>query len=288
MPIKESYTDCSILCAAAAAAPTAPDDIVFEATANVLTCLGANDSAFSLWETKHKGLLKGTARVLVAISKKPSLLQPLTRQRGKADQLRELLAALPTRHRSHLAAGKGWQGACAKAADDACKVLTKKVGSGGRSKRGSGGSGGTSAVLVLLGGTAAAAGVIITAAVYRREVGGIVSHYAGKDFAQQLDSAVLGPLSEVIQLATVAAEPYLAQAKEIAEPYWLQVEAVAGPKLQQLQEAAQPHLETLQVAAQPYVEQLHAKVAPAVEELGKLQQYVLQQLDDVWQKAKQG
>jgi hypothetical protein len=68
-----------------------------------------SDACFALWESKHKGSLRGSARVLAALLQQPQLLKPLLQQPDAAGAFRELLAALPARHRSHLATGKGWQ-----------------------------------------------------------------------------------------------------------------------------------------------------------------------------------
>lgn len=68
-----------------------------------------SDACFALWESKHKGSLRGSARVLAALLQRPELLKPLLQQPDAAGAFRELLAALPARHRAHLAAGKGWQ-----------------------------------------------------------------------------------------------------------------------------------------------------------------------------------
>jgi hypothetical protein len=68
-----------------------------------------SDACFALWESKHKGSLRGSARVLAALLQQPQLLKPLLQQPDATGAFREVLAALPARHRSHLATGKGWQ-----------------------------------------------------------------------------------------------------------------------------------------------------------------------------------
>lgn len=73
-------------------------------------CLAfCSDACFALWESKHKGSLRGSARVLAAMVQQPQLLRPLQQQPDAAGAFRELLAALPARHRAHLTTGKGWQ-----------------------------------------------------------------------------------------------------------------------------------------------------------------------------------
>ena len=88
-----------------AAAPDKPDMLVMRSASNVVACLCGNDSCFGLWESKHKGSLRGSARVLAALVQQPQLLGPLLQQRTSVEGFRSLLAALPARHKSHLAAG---------------------------------------------------------------------------------------------------------------------------------------------------------------------------------------
>lgn len=104
------YSDWLVLALESAAlsgsAPDKPDQLVLRSASNVVACLCGNDSCFALWEAKHKGGLRGSARVLAALVQQPQLLGPLLQQRTSVEAFRGLLAALPARHRSHLAAGK--------------------------------------------------------------------------------------------------------------------------------------------------------------------------------------
>lgn len=81
------------------ARPEAPDQLVLRSASNVVACLCGNDSCFALWEGKHKGSLRGSARVLAALVQQPQLLGPLLQQRTAVEAFRGLLGSLPARHR---------------------------------------------------------------------------------------------------------------------------------------------------------------------------------------------
>eukprot|EP00882_Tetradesmus_deserticola_P014478 GHRQ01015397.1.p1 GENE.GHRQ01015397.1~~GHRQ01015397.1.p1 ORF type:complete len:243 (+),score=122.15 GHRQ01015397.1:534-1262(+) len=197
-----------------------------------------SDACFALWESKHKSGLRGSARILAALQQQPALLQPLLSSPGAADLLRKLLSALPARHHTYLATGKGgWQGACAKVAEDACSRLARKLPRGrfGGGAATAGGCGSTA--MTVLGLAVLVVGLAAVLGVYRLEAAGIVQAYAGKEVAQQLDGAVLSPLAAGLQQVV--------------------------PHLQQVQQAAAPLLEPLQplfAVIEQRVEQLVAFV----------------------------
>lgn len=229
------YTDWLVLALESAAfsadAPDARDALVQRAASNIVACLCSNGACFALWESKHKGALRGSARVLAALAQQPQLLGPLTQQRGSREAFRALLAALPARHRAHLATGKGWQGQCARVAEDACNKLPRKLGGWG-----SGGSGRVGPVMTVLGLGSVAAGVAVVAGLYRREVAGVVAAYAGVDAAQQLDQALLAPLESSVQQGLKAAEPYVQQLHAAAGPALAAAWERAGPVWKQAQQ----------------------------------------------------
>lgn len=205
----------------------------------LLIFCGGSDHCFSVWESKHKACLRGSARILAALEKHPHLLQPLVANPAKVELLLQLLAALPARHRTFLAAGKGgWQGACAKAAEDACHGLPRKLprgrwrGAGAAAARQSGSSGALGQAAAVIAGTAAMAGVVMMLGVYRHEVAGIVQAYAGKEAAQQLDANVLAPLAAGLQQAA----PYVQQVQQAAQPYVQQAEEVLRPSIDAVQQ----------------------------------------------------
>jgi hypothetical protein len=254
---------------------------VVGAARSVVACLaGGGSVAAALWESKHKAGLKGSGRVLVALAQQPALLGPALQGKAAHGYLKQLFVALPSRHRSHLVNGKGWQLACARAAEGACATLSRRVGGGwgGARSAGRGGAGsGLLSALGLVGGVAALAGVLVTAAVHRREVGGLLTHYAGPEVASQVDGLLLQPLSEAVAAASAAAAPHLAAAQEVVGPYWEQAQAAAEPHLAAAAAALAPHLAAAQEA-----------LAPLLAQAGALQAAALAQLEDIWQRAKQG
>lgn len=245
------------------AEPETPDALVLRSASNVVACLCGNEACFAMWESKHKGSLRGSARILAALVQQPKLLGPLQQQRVSKEAFRGLLAALPARHRTFLATGKGWQGACARVAQDACGKLPRKLGRSGwnGSSKGAGGSsGGVSPVIAVLGLSSVVVGVVVMSGIYRREVAGVVAAYAGKAQAEQLDVQVLAPIESLVQQGLAAAEPYLQQLQEAAGPAWEKV----GPLVQQAREQVlEPALADAQKAIGSLVEQLQDIAAKA-------------------------
>lgn len=271
---------CCAIAGHPAAAVDAPDGLAQRAAASVVGCLSAADASYVLWESKHKSYLKGSARVLQALYKHPSILEPIAANPGKLHNLRILVSvALPVRHKTFLAQGKGWQGACATAAEAACAGLSKKLAvmttAAGRRKS-AGGAGGGGAAVRVLGTTALAASILAVAAVYRLEVGGVLHQYIGADATRKLDTTVLLPLQTVLHQAYAAAQPVLQQ-----------VEEHVGPHVTAVQQALQPYVHNVQEAAHPYVEQLQQFATPIISNGTQLWHQMIQQLDDIWQRAKQ-
>jgi hypothetical protein len=200
-----------------------------------------------LWESKHKSNLRGSARILAALQQRPALLQPLLATPGAAASLRMLLSALPARHHTFLATGKGgWQGACAKVAEDACGKLAKRLPRGRLGSTSAGGHG--SSLATVLGLAVLVFGLVVVLGVYRLEVAGIVQAYAGKEAAQQLDAAVLAPLTVALQQVA----PYVQQAQQAAAPVLepLQpVVAAVGKRLEQLVAYVQQQLDLVDEVA---------------------------------------
>lgn len=250
------------------AAPDAPDQLVLRSASNVVACLCGNDSCFALWEAKHKGALRGSARVLAALVQQPQLLGPLLQQRSSVEAFRGLLSALPARHRSHLATGKGWQGTCARVAEDACNKLPRKLGRGGWGKGGSkgGSTGGIGPVMTVLGLGSLMAGVLVMGGLYRHEVAGVVAAYAGKDAAHQLDQQLLVPLETGVEQGMRLAEPYVQQLQEVAGPTVAAAWEKIGPVVEQAQEQV---------------------VGPAVAVMQQVYAAAVQQLQEIAAKAKQ-
>jgi hypothetical protein len=251
-----------------AAAPDAPDQLVLRSASNMVACLCGNDSCFALWEAKHKGGLRGSARVLAALVQQPQLLGPLLQQRTSVEAFRGLLSALPARHRSHLAAGKGWQGTCARVAEDACNKLPRKLGRGGWGKGSKGGSaGGIGPVMTVLGVGSLAAGMMVMGGLYRREVAGVVAAYAGTDVAQQLEQQLLMPLESGVNQGLKMAEPYLQQLQEVAGPSvaiaWEKVGPVVQQAQEQLLEPAVAALQQVYAAAAQQIQEIAAKAKQA-------------------------
>ncbi|KAF6264261.1 hypothetical protein COO60DRAFT_1660272 [Scenedesmus sp. NREL 46B-D3] len=269
--------------ALSAAEPDSPDQLVQRSASSVVACICGSDACFALWESKHKGNLRGSARVLAALLQQPQLLKPLLQQPDAAGAFRELLAALPVRHRSHLAAGKGWQGSCARVAEDACSKLPKKLGRAGKGGKGgarSGSSAGSSVggLGVVLGAAAALAGVVVMAGLYRREVAGVVQAYAGKNAAEQLD-AVLLPLEASLQQLHAAAAPHVAA-----------LQAATAPHIEAFRASAGPHVQAARAAAAPLLQQVQEKVAPVVapvaRELEQLMAVASKHVQEMLEKAK--
>ncbi|WIA29077.1 hypothetical protein OEZ86_011588 [Tetradesmus obliquus] len=197
------------------AAPGAPDALVMRSAAHAVACLQGSAACFSLWESKHKSSLRGSARILAALQQRPALLQPLLSTPRAAASLQQLLAALPARHHTFLATSKGgWQGACARVADDACSKLARKLPRGRFRGGAAAAGGGGSSVATVLGLVVLLVGLVVVLGLYRLEVAGIVQAYAGKDAAQQLDAAVLSPLAVGLQQLA----PFVQQAQQAAAP----------------------------------------------------------------------
>lgn len=234
--------------------------------------------------------------MLAALAARPSLLQPLALAPGAVDAFRALLSALPARHRSHLAAGKGWQGACARAAQDACAVLPRQLPrGGGRFNPVAGGSSGAvGAALPLLGCTLGLAGLTVAIGLHRREVAGVVQAYAGRPAAERLDEMLLTPLeaalapalpaldalmtaaapavtatweaaAPVLEAAHTAALPALEAVRRAAAPALERAAACAGPALEAVRHAAAPVLERAAATAGPALEAVHHAAAPVLE-----------------------
>uniref|UniRef100_A0A383V7Q4 Uncharacterized protein n=1 Tax=Tetradesmus obliquus TaxID=3088 RepID=A0A383V7Q4_TETOB len=197
------------------AAPGAGDALVMRSAAHAVACLQGSAACFSLWESKHKSSLRGSARILAALQQRPALLQPLLSTPRAAASLQQLLAALPARHHTFLATSKGgWQGACARVADDACSKLARKLPRGRFRGGAAAAGGGGSSVATVLGLVVLLVGLVVVLGLYRLEVAGIVQAYAGKDAAQQLDAAVLAPLAVGLQQLA----PFVQQAQQAAAP----------------------------------------------------------------------
>lgn len=253
----------------------AKDKLVSRSAAAVLTCLVASDACFELWEQKHKGQLRGSCRVLWAMASRPDAIRVLQRNKPKAALLRKLLAALPARHRSLLEGGKGWQGACAAAAEDAVAVMSGRGRAGGR-RGGAGGSSGHDALLGVAGGVLVLGGVLAVSAWQRQEVVALLGHYAGGEVAQQVDMLLLQPLHAQMEVAAAVAEPHARAAADAATPY---VEAATA--------ALAPHLAAAKAAVAPLVEQAQEAAAPLVAQAGELLSHLHTQLLDIWERAKQ-
>ncbi len=221
------------------------------AAASVAACLASPSgaAAFEVWEAKHKGQLRGSSRVLAALARRPELLRPLLANRARADALRQLLAALPSRHKSFLAAGKGWQGAAARSAEGSIAALRRRAsggwagafgGKGGGKGSGGGGGGAATAVTGLLAAAVAGVGVLAVAATYRLEVGGVVTHYAGRPAAEALDSSLLAPLNLALAPARAALAPHAAAAIEALAPHVAALRLKLAPLAAEVQKAAAP------------------------------------------------
>ncbi|GBF96506.1 hypothetical protein Rsub_09848 [Raphidocelis subcapitata] len=249
------------------APPETPDALTDRAAAAVAAVLASpsGEAAFGAWENKHKGQLRGSSRVLCTLARRPELLRPVLANRGRSDSLRRLLAALPARHRSALAMGKGWQAAAARASDGAVSTLQRRAaggwgaafgggggGKGGGKARAGGGGGGL--LVGAVGAAAAAAGVLAVVATHRREVCGLLAHYAGRDAAEALDAS-LAPVDAALAPARAAAAPHVAALLAAAAPHVEAARAAAAPRVEAAAAALAPHLQALQQRAAPLVEQ---------------------------------
>lgn len=161
-------------------------------------------------------------------------------------------------------AGKGWQGACARVAEDACQKLPRKLGGGwGASKRsGAQGGGGSSfrAGLGLLFMTTAVTGMLAVVGLHRRELAGMLTTYAGPEAAAAADQYVLEPVETGVAAALKAAQPLIEAATPAVASAW---------------EAAAPTVAAAWEAAAPTVEPLLAKLQEAVESVKQqIQQHV--------------
>ncbi|KAF6266744.1 hypothetical protein COO60DRAFT_1473267 [Scenedesmus sp. NREL 46B-D3] len=237
------------------AAPGAPDELAMRSAAHAVACLCGSDACFALWESKHKSGLRGSARILAALQQQPALMQPLLATPGAADSLRKLLSALLARHHTFLATGKGgWQGACAKVAEDACRRLGRRLPRG-RFGGAAGATGGSSAAAAF-GLVVLMLGLVVVLGVYRLEVAGVVQAYAGKDAARQLDTAVLSPIAAGLQQL----EPYVQQVQQAAAPLLKPLQpilAASGQRLEQLMAYVQQRLKAVDVPGKnPHVDLL--------------------------------
>eukprot|EP00775_Hariotina_reticulata_P009738 gene9738-9896_t len=205
-------------------------------------------------------------RPQVALQQRPQLLQPLLAQRQSKEAFKKLMEALPARHRTHLTAGKGWQGACARVAEGACSKLQRRAGGGwggtrssnqGASSSSKGGMG----LLPLVGVTFTVAGIAVVAGLYRREVAGVVSAYAGQEAAEKVDVSVLAPLEAVVLQGRTAVEPYLQQ---YVQPVVDQVVTAAEPAVVAAWKAAEPVVEPLLAHVQQSISVLRQQVEEIV------------------------
>lgn len=216
---------------AAAAAPATDDPLVLECAHLVVEALEAHDGAFAAWQTRHKGQLRGSSRVLGALQHSyPDALMPLLALPAKRAAFVELMRALRQRHQYALRTGKGWQGAAARAADEAAKVLGAKMSrDGSRSAM-------RSALLTITGG------VGLSVAVRAATGSAPLEHPLIQMVASA--SAAMG-LTGVLQQAAVQLRPYSQQAVDLT---W-------------------PHLQPAVEAATPYVQQVSAAVQPVVQQV---------------------
>jgi hypothetical protein len=277
-PLQRQHYECWLLAAletaGAAASPPhgAGDAVAAAAAASVLGCLAAEPACYALWEAKHKAQLKGSARVLQHLLHGYSgnaQLRALLRQGRQALALRQLLQALPARHKFHLASGKGWQGSCARAAQDACAGLLARSAAAGRAAEAGARGAAAAAAGRLLAALALAAGVAATAAYHRAEVADVVGRYAGREVAGKLHgglAAVHAALAPHLDPLLAAAQPHVDAALAAAQPHVDAALAAARPRLAQAAAAAQPYLQQAAEAAQPALAYLQREVLPAVQQ----------------------
>lgn len=216
------------------------DELVARASSHVVMCLLKEDKCFQVWENKHKGMLKGSARVLQHMAHSQAVLSPVLKNTDKAGAWLRLLDALPARHKFALKQGKGWQGACARASEEAIGKLRGRAASSTR-------SGGSSLLTVLTYLTlSGASAVVITAvlAANHQEVTALVGRYVNPVAAQQVDR-VLGKVAEASLPATrallEAAQPGIDQVK----PYIEQARLAVEPTLTQATDWTRSNLEKL-------------------------------------------
>ncbi|CAD7701105.1 unnamed protein product [Ostreobium quekettii] len=113
------------------------DAAVSEAAENVIACLAKDAECFEVWTTKHKGHIRGSCRILQhLLHAPPASFRKLLSSSSNKDLFVKMLKKLQDRHGFLLSQGKGWQGACARGAQEACKAFLGK-GSGAISKSGS-------------------------------------------------------------------------------------------------------------------------------------------------------
>lgn len=106
------------------------DRIVDEATENIIGCLLKDSDCFDVWTTKHKGQIRGSCRVLQhLLHSPPRSFQKLMSLPTNKTQFLRMVKKLQDRHGILLAQAKGWQGACARGAHEACKRFLENSGS---------------------------------------------------------------------------------------------------------------------------------------------------------------
>ncbi|KAI8462957.1 MAG: hypothetical protein J3K34DRAFT_527379 [Monoraphidium minutum] len=270
-----------------AAALDAADALTDRAAASVAACLASpsGEAAFEVWESKHKGQLRGSSRVLAALARRPELLRPVLAGRGRAEALRKLLDALPSRHKAFLAAGKGWQAAAAASAERSAAALRRRAAGGwggafgggkaaGKGGKAGGGGGG------LAGGALAAAAVfgslLVVASTYRREVAGVVQHYAGRPAAEALDASLLAPLSAALAPARLALAPHAAKASAALAPHAAKAAA-----------ALEPHIAKAAAALAPLAAELQRHAEPAAAAAGEAWRQLAAQAQEIYARATQ-
>ena len=187
------------------------DETVDQAARNMLSCIAHDSQAATVWESRHKQQIKGSARVLQhLLHVYPSHFQPVQASaQGQAALLR-LLQSLRQRHQSHLTHGKGWARTCAKASDSASLGLQKKL----RNR-----TSGVRACLAL----SISAGLAVLVLSYNPEAQEAFHAFSQSSAGQQLLSRVH---SVQAQLA-----PYTHSAWDVISPYAHQVSLRAAPML---------------------------------------------------------
>lgn len=217
------------------------------AAGQLVVALQRDDASFGVWENRHKGSLRGSSRVLAYLSSvqgsKASPLAPLLRDTKKRGKFRAMLGQLRQRHHNYLASGKGWQGACARAANEACNTLQrsrapKQVGGVGSS---SGGRSATLASLAVLSVVAAAVAIVKVDSVQQQAVQVLGPEAVAQ--VQQAYVAVSAKLGPYVDQVVAVTQPYVQQASEAVHPYLQQAAAAAAPYVQQASEAVQPYLQ---------------------------------------------
>mmetsp|Transcript_31340 Transcript_31340/g.88870 ORF Transcript_31340/g.88870 Transcript_31340/m.88870 type:complete len:539 (-) Transcript_31340:384-2000(-) len=98
--------------------------LVAECSRTVVAAFASIDSAFTKFEEKHKKMIKGTSRILQHLAcEYPPYLTEMLSISGKAPLFSGLMTALRRRHQMFVEAGKGWQGACGLASEEAALKL---------------------------------------------------------------------------------------------------------------------------------------------------------------------